>query len=138
MDELFDKKILQASKILEVTTLESGYLKNEGGIFEFVPFDNELQVSPIMTFTIEDFDGDGNKEALIGGNFFGVKPYHGRFDSFPGALLQTNNEVILGNRLGLDFTKKSIRHLKTFVFKDKRYLLAVFNNDKALVYQINN
>jgi hypothetical protein len=123
---------------LEVNTLESGYLKNDNGNFTFVPFKSELQVSPIMEFLVEDFDGDGTQEVLMGGNFFGVKPYHGRLDSFPGALLKSENEVILGNELGLDFTKKSLRHLNTLTLNGEKYVLAIFNNDKAQVYRINN
>ena len=136
IEELFGKEILEKSTLLEVNTLESGYLKNTDGDFEFVPFKNELQVSPILVFLVDDLDGDGRQEALVGGNFFGVKPYHGRLDSFPGALLKSENEIILANDLGLDFSKKSIRHLKTFKLGQQKYLLAIFNDDKAQVYKI--
>ncbi|MBW8242202.1 VCBS repeat-containing protein [Muricauda oceani] len=138
MEEIFGEKALDASTQLQVNTLKSGYLRNDGGNFVFVPFKNELQVSPILSFVVDDFDGDGDKEVLLAGNYFGVKPYHGRMDSFPGALIQSNGSVVLGNQLGLDFTKKSIRHLSTITLNNKKYLLAVFNNDKAQVYKIND
>ncbi len=137
MEEIFGEDALDASTQLEVNTLKSGYLRNDNGNFVFVPFKNQLQVSPIMSFLVDDFDGDGNTEVLIGGNYFGVKPYHGRLDSFPGAILKSEDSVILGNQLGLDFTKKSIRHLKTITLNNQKYLLAVFNNDNAQVYKIN-
>ena len=91
-----------------------------------------------MAFLSYDFDNDTKNELLIGGNFFGVKPYHGRFDSFPGALLRNENNVILGNEIGLDFTQKSIRHLNTIILKNKAYLMVTFNNDAVQVYQIMN
>lgn len=138
MEEIFGEDVLDSSTQLEVTTLKSGYLRNDEGNFVFIPFKNELQVAPIMSFLAADFDGDGSTEALVGGNYFGVKPYHGRLDSFPGALIQNESNIVLGNQLGLDFTKKSIRHLKTITFNNKKYLLAVFNNDKAQVYKIND
>lgn len=138
MDDLFPKEVMNASQVLEVNTLSSGFLRNTNGTFEFVPFQNTLQVAPIMAFAISDFDGDGKDDALIGGNYFGVKPYHGRLDSFPGALLKTEDEVILGNLLGLDFTQKSVRHLGVLTLKDTKYVLAVFNNDRAQIYRINN
>ncbi|MBO0343224.1 VCBS repeat-containing protein [Flagellimonas profundi] len=137
VEEIFGEDILEASEKLEVNTLKSGYLKNDNGNFVFVPFKNELQVSPIMSFVVDDFDGDGTTEVLVGGNYFGVKPYHGRLDSFPGALLKNENNIVLGNQLGLDFSKKSIRHLKTITLNNQKYLLAIFNNDKAQVYKIN-
>ena len=138
MEEIFTEEQLEKTGILEVNTLTSGYLKNEGGVFTFVPFENELQVSPITAFASHDFDGDGKKDVLAGGNYFGVKPYHGRFDSFPGALIKNEKDIILGNRLGLDFTQKSLRHLHVFEMGGQTYLLAVFNDAKAEVYQILN
>jgi len=138
MEKIFGEDVLDTSTLMEVNTLKSGYLRNDNGTFVFVPFKNELQVSPIMSFLVDDFDKDGNAEVLIAGNYFGVKPYHGRLDSFPGALIKSDGEIILGNQLGLDFTKKSIRHLKTIILNNQKYLLAVFNNDKAQVYKIND
>ncbi|MEM6892660.1 MAG: VCBS repeat-containing protein [Bacteroidota bacterium] len=136
LSELFEPEVLDKSTLLEVNTLESGFLRNEGGSFTFVPFPQTLQVAPIMAFTGFDFDGDAKEEVLIGGNYFGVKPYHGRFDAFSGALLKDENTIILGNRLGLDFTKKSLRHLATITMNGSNYLLAVFNNQPIEVYQI--
>ncbi|WP_420320528.1 VCBS repeat-containing protein [Flagellimonas sp.] len=135
---ILDEEAIKKAKILSVTELRSGYLKNNGGSFEFVPFTVELQVAPITDFLAYDFDGDGSTEILAGGNYFGVKPYHGRFDSFPGALIKNENNVILGNRLGLNFNQKSLRHLEILSFKGKNYLLAIFNNEKAQLYQLNN
>lgn len=137
IEEIFGEDALDASTLLEVNTLQSGYARNDGGTFTFVPFNNALQVSPIMSILVDDFDGDGKKEALLGGNYFGVKPYHGRLDSFPGALIKNEDDIVLGNQLGLDFTKKSVRHLQTFTVQNQKYVLAVFNDDVAQVYKIN-
>ena len=137
VEELFDQETIKNSKVLEATTLASGFLLNDNGAFKFTPFPEELQVSPILDFVSYDFDGDGKKEVLAGGNYFGVKPFHGRFDSFPGALIKSKNDIILGGNLGLDFTQKSIRHLAILNVDDKPYLLVVNNNEKADVYEIN-
>ncbi|MGB6152295.1 MAG: VCBS repeat-containing protein [Pricia sp.] len=137
MNEIFDEKTLESSEVLEVGELRSGFLRNDAGKFSFVPFQNELQVSPIMAFATYDFDGDGKREVLAAGNYFGVKPYHGRFDSFPGALIKAENNVILGSRIGLDLSQKSVRHLNIIDFNKKAYLLVTLNNDSTQVYTIN-
>ena len=134
IEQIFDKKTLEKSTVLEVNELRSGFLKNEDGRFLYVPFHNELQVSPIMAFLNYDFDGDGTEEVLAGGNYFGIKPFHGRFDSFSGALIKNENNVILGRTIGLDFIQKSIRHLNIITLKDQPYLLATINNERAQVY----
>lgn len=136
IEDVLGKDILDESTVLTVTNLNSGYLKNENGKFEFVAFPFEMQLAPILTFLKYDFDGDGSQEVLAGGNYFGVKPYHGRFDSFPGALINSSDDIILGNELGLKFMFKSLRHLNILRFHDQPYLLATFNNEKAQLYKI--
>ncbi len=138
LKDILSAESIENAEVLSITELRSGYLKNEEGTFTFVPFPIELQVSPIMDFLSNDFDNDGSPEVLAGGNYFGVKPYHGRFDSFSGALIKNENNVILGHELGLDFNQKSLRHLGILPIKDKKYLLAIFNNERAQLYQINN
>jgi hypothetical protein len=97
-----------------------------------------MQLAPIMALLRYDFDADGNDEVLAAGNYFGVKPYLGRFDSFSGALIKNKNEVVPGEVLGLDLTRKSARDLNIITPKNKSYLLVTFNNEKAQVYNLVN
>ncbi|WP_299762621.1 VCBS repeat-containing protein [uncultured Dokdonia sp.] len=136
VEEIFGKKAISESTKLTVHTLQSGYLRNEGGRFTFVPFGENLQVAPIMAFETYDFDGDGKEEVLAAGNYFGVKPFHGRLDSFSGALIKSDGSSTLGHQLGLDLAQKSVRHLTILPLETKTYLLVTFNNDKAHVYQL--
>ncbi len=136
ISEILDKKSMDSAKLLTVNELKSGYLRNDKGHFIFVPFEFQLQVSPITAFLNYDFDNDGKNEILAAGNYFGVKPYHGRFDSFSGALIKTKNDVILGNQIGLMLAQKSVRHLNIITLKDVPYLLVTLNNDKAEVYKL--
>lgn len=85
-----------------------------------------------------DFDKDGKDEILAAGNYFGVKPFHGRFDSFSGALIKNKNNVTLGHQIGLDFAQKSIRHLNIITLNNKSYLLVTINNDMAQVYKLKD
>jgi len=136
MDEVFEKKLLDSADLFEVHELRSGYLKNEQGKFEFHAFDWRLQVSPINSFVSYDFDADGKEEVLAAGNYFGIKPFHGRFDGFSGALIQNENDIKLGHEVGLDLAGKSARHLKVLTVKDKPYLLVVYNSDSAELYEL--
>ncbi|HEY5688138.1 MAG TPA: VCBS repeat-containing protein [Yeosuana sp.] len=133
---ILEKEALKKAIILQVNELHSGYLKNEAGTFSFVPFKNELQVSPITSFVSFDFDFDGKSDILAGGNYYGVTPFQGRFDSFPGALIKSESKIILGNQLGLNLSGKSIRHLEILNISGKSYLMVVLNNEKTQVYEI--
>ncbi len=138
IEEILDKNQLEEATKFEISELRSGYLKNDLGKFRFVPFKRELQVAPIMEFLAYDFDGDGAEEVLAAGNYFGVKPYHGRLGAFAGAMIKGENNVILGNHLGLDFAQRSIRHLNILTINNQPYLLATFNNEKVQLYQLIN
>jgi hypothetical protein len=135
-DEIFDAKLLDSADLFEVHELRSGYLKNENGSFEFHPFGWQLQVSPINSFVSFDFDADKEQEILAAGNYFGVKPFHGRFDGFSGALINDDNSIQLGHEIGLDLSGKSARHLKLIFVNEKPYLLVAHNADAAQVYQL--
>ena len=138
INDIFSKEQLKSTTTLEVHVLQSGFLKNEDGIFSFVPFKSVLQVAPILDFCVYDFDNDGKNEALLAGNYFGVKPYHGRLDSFSGALLKDENTVILGHTTGLTIGQKSVRDIRIITVANKKYLLATFNNDSAQVYALTS
>lgn len=136
IEQLFDKKRLQNATVLEVHELRSGYLKNEEGVFRFVPFQNEMQVAPIRTFLEYDFDADGKSEVLAAGNYFGIAPIQGRLDSFSGALIKSDAETVLGPKLGIDLSNKAVKNLNIIQLKNKPYLLVTINNDAAEVYEI--
>ena len=136
MEQIFDKNALSNATVLNVSELRSGYLENNNGKFTFVPFEMDLQLAPIMDFLAFDFDQDGTEEVLAAGNYFGVKPYHGRFGSFPGAMIKSKNDVILGHKIGLDLSQKSTRHLNIITLNNQPYLLVTFNNEKARVYAL--
>ncbi len=138
MDEIFDKNVIKAAKVLSVDDLHSGYLKNEQGKFIFVPFPTKMQVSPITSFLSFDFDNNGQNEILAAGNYFGVQPFHGRFDSFSGALIKNETDIQLGFQIGLDFTEKAVRNLHIIELKNKPYLLVTVNGGMAEVYDLKN
>jgi hypothetical protein len=136
VEEIFDPKMLEKAALFEVHNLKSGYLRNDNGKFTFVPFSNKMQVSPITNFVKTDFDGDGKEEVFAAGNYFGVSPYHSRFDGFSGALIKDQKTIYLGNQIGIDLTQKAVRHLDIIILNSKKYLLVTINNKKAEVYEL--
>ncbi|WP_299605716.1 VCBS repeat-containing protein [uncultured Aquimarina sp.] len=136
VEEIFGEDVLEKAKSFYVHQLASGYLRNDNGKFSFVPFENELQLAPIMSMLKFDFDKDGKQEVLLAGNYFGVIPYHGRFDAFAGAVLQEGNTVVKASELGINLSQKSVRGLNIINFANKDYLLITLNNEKAEVYEI--
>ena len=138
IESVLEKKSLKKAQILEVHNLQSGYLQNDCGNFTFIAFENELQLAPITTFLKYDFDNDKKTEILVAGNYFGVAPFHGRFDAFSGVLINDIKTIELAPELGLDFSKKEVKNLNIIYLKNEPYLLVTINNNKAEVYKILN
>jgi hypothetical protein len=136
--EIFGTKALDDAKLLEVHTLASGYLLNQDGKFIFKPFKNPLQVAPILAFLKADFNKDNEDEVLVAGNYFGVTPYHGRFDALAGNIITNNGSILKGVDLGLNLTQKSIRSLDIIDFNGINYLMVSLNNGKPEFYKIKN
>jgi hypothetical protein len=136
IDDVFDAALLNDAVVYEVAQLASGYLKNVDGRFEFVAFPMDLQISPIMAQARYDFDSDGREEVLLAGNYFGVQPFHGRFGSFTGSIVKSEDQIISGLDAGLDLVNRSVRHLNILRFKDRDYLLVTVNNGKAQIYEL--
>ena len=134
VEEILPPETLKEATLFEVHEMRSGYLENENGRFRFVPFTTELQTAPIMAYEVFDFDGDGTEELLAGGNYFGVKPYHGRLGSFSGAMIKSKNDVLLGHTIGLDLARKSVRDLSVIRLNNQPYLLVTVNDAEAEVY----
>jgi hypothetical protein len=136
IEEVFSKEQLKKATVYEVHSLASGYLKNDKGDFRFVQLPMDLQISPIMAQLKYDFDSDGKSEVLLGGNYFGVQPFHGRYGSFSGAVIKSEKEILNGNFVGLDLIDQSVRHFNVISFKGEKYLLVTINNGKAQVYKL--
>ncbi|WP_426095628.1 VCBS repeat-containing protein [Flavobacterium sp. DSR2-3-3] len=136
LEEVFDPKMLEKGKLFEIHNLKSGYLRNHKGKFTFVPFSNKMQVAPITSFLKSNFDSDAKEEVFAAGNYFGVSPYHSRFDGFSGALIKNDKTVFLGNQIGIDLTQKAVRHLDIVNFNGKKFMLVTINNKKAEVYEM--
>lgn len=136
IEEVFSDDQLKKAALYEVRQLASGYLKNENGSFKFVELPIELQISPIMAQLKYDFDSDGREEVLLGGNYFGVQPFHGRYGSFSGAIIKNESKILRGNAAGLNFFNRSVRHFNVIHFKNNNYLLVTVNNGKAQIYQL--
>lgn len=129
-------EMLEKATVYKINTLASGFLRNSDNTFIFEEFPSELQTAPIKAFLKGEFSGNGKESVLAGGNYFGVIPFHGRFDSFSGALIHSDKHIELGNRLGLRLEHKSVRHLEIVRLEEKDYLLVVYNNEAAEIYEI--
>ena len=85
---------------------------------------------------IQDFDGDGNQDIILGGNFYGVIPKIGRYDASYGNYLQGDGK---GNFKDIEPRKSGwslsgeIRAMKMMAIGDNVAVIVARNNGSVLV-----
>lgn len=138
IEEVMGRDALENATRFEVHQLASGYLRNDSGSYNFIPFGMQLQLAPLKDALAFDFLNRGDEQLLLGGNYDGVIPFHGRYDSQPGTLILPGADPQIIWPQELEFLRKSLRHLELIKLGNKPYLLAVFNNDKTQIYEIRS
>ncbi len=82
-------------KQIQITNLQSSYLENLGdGNFDIRPLPKAAQMAPIQNILADDFDGDGNMDALLIGNDFTAEKNGGWYDAFNGLFLRGKGDGI--------------------------------------------
>jgi hypothetical protein len=139
--DIFTPDQLNTALHLEAFTFSSSILINNGkGNFEVKPLPVEAQFSPMYGICAEDFDGDGNLDVLMGGNFYSVKPEVGRYDASYGVYLKGDGKGNFISIKGKDsgfFVNGEVRDIQKIVIGKSDYILVARNNDTPLLFKIN-
>ena len=136
IDQIFESAVLNQSVVLEARYLENAIAINEGiESFRLKKLPIEAQFAPIFAILAEDFDNDGQKEIITGGNFSHSKPEVGSYLSSFGVLMDMdgeNLEVTDQKDSGLCI-KSEIRDLEVIKINGKMHLLVGINDGNLQV-----
>ncbi len=126
---LFSEEILKKALKLGVNTFSSSVLLFKNGDYILEPLPDAVQMSPVFTFEVADFNKDGKQDIFFGGNFYRLKPEIGRLDGFDGGYLKgigSGYAYVSAGQSGLKI-KGEVRDSK--IINDK--LIVAVNNDKV-------
>ena len=100
----------------------------------------EAQFAPVYAIESGDYNQDGNKDLLLGGNFYGISQQFGRYDASYGTLLYGDEgmgfvpESLFSSGLHLN---GQVRDIISVPYQQwPRVILFIKNNDKIQVYTI--
>jgi hypothetical protein len=136
IESVFDKSILAKAKKLTANELRTVWIENDRGNFIIHALPIEAQFAPTESILIQDFDGDGNQDVILGGNFYGVIPKIGRYDASYGNYLQGDGK---GNFKNIEPRKSGwtlsgeIRAMKMMEIGDNSAVIVARNNENVLV-----
>jgi len=123
------------------TEFRSGIFINDGkNGFSFLPFQNEVQQSPINSILFDDFDGDGNKDLLMAGNNYQSEVETTRADAGIGNFLKGNGKgkfVAISHLKTGFFADKDVRNMIQLKSSNGKYVIVANNNDKYDIFQLN-
>lgn len=138
--DVYTKKALDAALHYQVKSFASVYLENKEGQFIIHKLPIEAQFSSINQILVDDYDKDGNLDALIAGNLYVSEIETPRNDASFGAFLKGDGKgdfkAIEASKSGV-FIKGDTKDLVSIKVKDQKYVIAVKNNDILQFIKVN-
>jgi len=139
--DLFDyfPKDKQTNTLIDsISTLETSiYINNGKGQFTLKSLPIEAQFSPVYAIYSDDFNGDGLKDLILGGNLYRTKPEIGRYDASYGLVLTQQKDGSFkawsAKASGIKI-RGEIRDIQPIVLGGKKSLIIARNNDSPLIY----
>jgi len=140
LDEVYDKTELEKSLHYQIKSFASIYLENKDGKFIMHKLPEEAQVSSINQILINDYDKDGNLDALIAGNLFVSEVETPRNDGGYGQFLKGDGKggfkSVPASQSGF-FVPGDVKDMAEIKVKNEDYIIAVKNNDYTQTIKIN-
>ena len=135
IEEMFPPQILARSYKWSAQRMETSiWLSQSDGSYAWGSLPLEAQMAPVYGMLIEDLDGDGHLDILLGGNFSRSKPEIGIYAASYGTYLKGNGKGDFGSipnkEVGLKI-KGEVRDIVS-VKTDQGKRLVVAKNDAAI------
>ena len=134
--DLFGKEKLNLAAKKKVNELASCWFENLGnGQFTKHQLPLISQISAVHDVLVDDFNDDGYKDLLIGGNNFEINTQLGRLDALRGLILHgSKNKGFTSDKVTHLGIKKAIRNMgKINIGNQKSYLIAINNGPLTLI-----
>ncbi|MCB4807071.1 VCBS repeat-containing protein [Tamlana sp. 62-3] len=130
--DVYGKKNLENALHYQVKSFASIYLENKDGKFITHELPIEAQFSSINGILVNDYDNDGNLDALIAGNLYNSEVETPRNDASFGLFLKGNGKgkfkSIPVSESGF-YVSGDVKDLKEISINSKKHILAAKNND---------
>lgn len=140
MKDLFTQKELDEAQVLEANTLDSYYFENTGSGFKASKLPTLAQSFPIYQIVIQDVNGDGIEDLIMGGNQSQTRIRIGNMDAGFGLILlgdgKNNFTPLLPSESGLKI-KGDIKSILPIQIDQKDYLLFGIHGQPLELYQHN-
>lgn len=138
--DVYTEKSLKEALHYKVKSFASVYIENKNGKFIMHELPVEAQLSCINQIMVDDYDKDGNLDALITGNMYNSEVETPRNDAGHGLFLKGNGKGKFKPVAAIDsgfFTPGDVKNMDLIKVKGKSYLLVTKNNSNLQSVKIN-
>jgi hypothetical protein len=123
----------------EAHLFSSIMLINENGKLSVKKLPVDAQLSTVNSIIVHDFDRDGNKDILLGGNKFDVEVETTAADASPGLFMKGlgnyNFKCLKPNESGF-FVPYNVKDMQMIQWKNSLTVLVAINNDSLKAYHL--
>ena len=132
-------EMLQTAIHYQATQFASSILLNDGnGTYQLSPLPNEAQIAPVNAIVVDDLDGDGIQDILVGGNLFVSEVETGRADAGKGLFLRGLGgamfEPVLAHQSGL-WIPDDVKEIQPIMIDGRQSFLIGNNDDHMQIIQ---
>ncbi|MDT0687686.1 FG-GAP-like repeat-containing protein [Autumnicola psychrophila] len=140
LEDVYTEEELENSLHYQVKSFASVYLENRNGKFVRHELPSEAQISSINQILVDDYNNDGNIDALIAGNLFWSEVETTRNDAGYGMFLKGdgagNFQATKPAKSGF-FIPGDVKDMLSLSFRNKNVVVAVKNNDLLQFVEVN-
>ncbi|WP_103070508.1 VCBS repeat-containing protein [Aquimarina sediminis] len=138
--DVYTQKSLEQSIHYQVKSFASIYIENKAGKFIIHNLPVEAQVSSIHQILVDDFDKDGNLDALMAGNLYASEVETPRNDAGHGLFLKGDGKGSFTSIPPVDsglFIPGDVKDMTLLHTQNIKYIVAAKNNDYLQFIKIN-
>jgi hypothetical protein len=141
LEDVYTEEELENSLHYQVKSFSSVYLENRDGKFVRHELPSGAQISSINQILIDDYDSDGNLDAIVAGNLFWSEVETTRNDAGYGMFLKGDGA---GNFMETTapesgfFVTGDVKDLLTVKYQNRDVVVAVKNNDLLEYINVNH
>jgi hypothetical protein len=132
LEDVYTKEVLNNSLHYQVKSFASVYLENTGTAFSIHRLPEAAQISCINQILVDDYNQDGNLDALIAGNLHASEVETPRNDAGIGLLLEGNGgggfNPVLSRESGF-YVPGDVKDMERLTIDGQEYILVVKNSD---------
>lgn len=140
LKQIYTPKMLAESLSYEIHSFASIYLENDNGRFVAKPLPQLAQISSINTFVVDDFNGDGNLDAVLAGNLYNSEVETPRNDASFGLYLEGKGNGDFEAKPMLESGLKiagDVRGMEVVVKNGKKHIVVAKNDDWLQLIKVN-